>query len=90
MLVNMQGGKSQGNLVLQFRGKTLLYHDHYHHDDEHLFVGDDDYENGDGEDYCLDNVIAALNIEILKCNRVSPQQLVCILKGNGITICKIF
>ena len=55
-----------------------------------FFVVDDDYENGDGEDYCLDNVIAALNIEILKCNRVSPQQLVCILKGNGITICKIF
>ena len=92
MLVNMQGGKSQGNLVLQFRGKTLLYHDHdhYYYHDEHLFVGDNDYENGDGEDYCLDNVIAALNIKILKCNRVSPQQLVCILKGNGIMICKVF
>ena len=37
MLVDVKCGKSQRNLVLQLRGKPLLYHHHDH------YTGDDDY-----------------------------------------------
>ena len=41
-------------------------------DDDDVIVDDDDDD--------LDNVIAALDIQVLKCHGVSPQQLICILK----------
>ena len=48
MLVDMKCGKSQGNLVLQLRGKPLLYHyDDYCTDD---YCTDDDNDDDDDDD----------------------------------------
>ena len=56
------------------------YDDDDDYDDVVVVVDDDDDVVVDDDDDDLDNVIAALDIQVLKCHGVSPQQLICILK----------